>query len=454
MIRKVVAVWMMMAFFSSAAGAGWLGDVLLGAASGIGDRAVRDAMETGYERGKASIARRGEPGKEAEHRAGDGAAPEGRSAGARIPGPGTKGTASRTGKRAIAPSEVQSRYDFLPGDRVMFFDDFADTDAGEFPRRWTMKGPDINTWKVPLEVARYDGRKWVRYRPSNDRKDVVSSFYARLNCGKDLPETFTVEFDAVLPPFDGTDQCPEYRVLMINHGGRFRYHDFKSTGSNVVRIGSIGAFAGSTRLDYERGDGQVHRVAIAVNGTSVKAYLDEELVVNDPEGIERPVTLIGMELAYQTGRDLLPLMFTNFRVAAGGKEMKAALATDGRIVTRGIRFETGSDVLLPSSIPTLSAVKKLLEENPGLAFSVEGHTDDQGEAAVNQPLSERRAAAVTSWLEARGIARDRLRTKGWGSTRPAGANDSTEGRANNRRVEFVKIDPTPTPTTSAERPAR
>jgi hypothetical protein len=98
-----------------------------------------------------------------------------------------------------------------------------------------------------------------------------------------------------------------------------------------VRIGSIGAGSGNTRLDFERGDGQVHRVAIRVNGLSVKAYLDEEMVVNDPEGIVRPVTVIGMELAYQTGAKILPLMFSNFRVAAGGNDTPEGQANNRRV---------------------------------------------------------------------------------------------------------------------------
>ena len=117
-------------------------------------------------------------------------------------------------------------------------------------------------------------------------------------------------------PYDGKERKPEYRVLLINHGAGYRSLDYEAASSNVVRIGSWGASSGNTSLPYERGDGQVHRVSILVEGRSVKAYLDEELVINDPAGIVRPVTVVGMELAYQTGPDILPLMFTDFRLAA------------------------------------------------------------------------------------------------------------------------------------------
>jgi len=132
-------------------------------------------------------------------------------------------------------------------------------------------------------------------------------------------------------------------------------------------------------------------------------------------------------------------MFTNFRVAEGGKEIQSALDTDGKIVTHGILFDTGSDRIRPESLPTLKGILALLEKDPALKFSIEGHTDNQGGKGVNQPLSERRAAAVKEWLAGKGIAADRLRTKGYGDSKPIDKNDSPEGRANNRRVEFLKI---------------
>jgi hypothetical protein len=331
LIRNMVASSFVLVLFAPAAGAGWLGDVLLRTATGLGDRAVRESSEKGYERAKESLSRRGEPGREGERRPGAALETTAAVADRSVPSALPAGKGGVPPKKGIDLADVASRYDFVPGDRVIFFDDFLGTEVGEFPRRWVLKGPDQNSWKAPLEVARYDGRHWARYRPSNDRKDVVSSFYVRLNPGKDMPERFTVEFDAVLPPFDGTDQRPQYRVLMINHGREYQGHDYGSTRSNVVRIGSIGAGSGNTRLDFERGDGQIHRVAISVNGSSVKAYLDQELVVNDPEGIVRPVTVIGMELAYQTGAKILPLMFTNFRVAAGGNDTPEGQATNHQV---------------------------------------------------------------------------------------------------------------------------
>ena len=237
MLRAGIAVSMVL-LFAPAAMAGWLGDAVSGAGESLGGRAVWDVTDRAYEEAIGSIGRRGES---------RGTAPAG----------GEEAASRKTG---IRPGDVSSGYDFVSGVRELFFDDFRDTDSGGFPARWTLKGPDANSWKAPLEVARYGGRNWVRYRPSNGAKDVLSSLYIRMDAGMDLPDRFTVEFDAVLPPFNGKDRKPEYRVLLINHGSRYRSLDYEAAPSNVVRIGSCGASSGNTDLPFERGDGQVHRV--------------------------------------------------------------------------------------------------------------------------------------------------------------------------------------------------
>ena len=171
----------------------------------------------------------------------------------------------------------------------------------------------------------------------------------------------------------------------------------------------------------------------------MKGYIDEQRVVNDPDGITRPIRMVGVSLVSQGGVPTDRLMITNFRLAEGGKEIKSALDTDGKIVTHGILFDTGKSEIKPESMPTLRAILALLEGIPALRFSIEGHTDNQGGNAINQPLSEARAAAVKDWLVAKGTPADRLQTRGHGESRPMDSNATPEGRANNRRVEFVKF---------------
>jgi outer membrane protein OmpA-like peptidoglycan-associated protein len=80
-----------------------------------------------------------------------------------------------------------------------------------------------------------------------------------------------------------------------------------------------------------------------------------------------------------------------------------------------------------------------MEQNPDLKLRVEGHTDNQGGAAANQALSEKRAQAVVSWLTSHGVTAIRLKAQGFGQTKPVADNGTEEGRAKNRRVELAKI---------------
>jgi len=133
------------------------------------------------------------------------------------------------------------------------------------------------------------------------------------------------------------------------------------------------------------------------------------------------------------------LMFTNFRLAEGGKDIQSALDTDGKIITHGILSDTGKDIIKPESLPTLKSILKILNNDPELKFSIEGHTDNQGSKGINQPLSEKRAEAVRAWFVYKGIAEERLKTKGFGDSQPIDSNKTPKDRANNRRVEFVKF---------------
>jgi outer membrane protein OmpA-like peptidoglycan-associated protein len=87
----------------------------------------------------------------------------------------------------------------------------------------------------------------------------------------------------------------------------------------------------------------------------------------------------------------------------------------------------------------INEIVKLMKDHPEINFSVEGHTDSDGEAAFNQNLSERRADAVVAEMVMLGIDKLRLTSKGFGESVPIDTNNTPEGKANNRRVEFVKI---------------
>lgn len=104
-----------------------------------------------------------------------------------------------------------------------------------------------------------------------------------------------------------------------------------------------------------------------------------------------------------------------------------------------INFETGEATIQPESKPVIDQVASMLEQNPSLKISIEGHTDNTGTVQGNKTLSEARAKAVLTALTTKGISKDRLQSKGWGQSKPVAGNNTEEGRAQNRRVEIVKL---------------
>lgn len=107
------------------------------------------------------------------------------------------------------------------------------------------------------------------------------------------------------------------------------------------------------------------------------------------------------------------------------------------LLRKKVEFETGKDILLPVSIPVLEEALSVLNQAPNLKISIGGHTDNAGDAAANQSLSERRARAVLEWFASNEIVRDRLSSAGFGQTKPIAPNTTEQGRAQNRRVEII-----------------
>lgn len=119
--------------------------------------------------------------------------------------------------------------------------------------------------------------------------------------------------------------------------------------------------------------------------------------------------------------------------------MKKAIDKDGRVALH-INFDVDKATLRSDAKPVVAEIDKLLAANPALKLSIEGHTDNSGTAAHNRELSSARAASVRDALVALGIDASRLSSKGFGQDKPIADNGTEAGRAQNRRVELVKVD--------------
>lgn len=338
------------------------------------------------------------------------------AAGASGGGAASGGTATPEAKAAaMKPGEgAWANYDFKPGDRILYVDDFTKDEVGDFPRRMEFKAG-------ALEIVEWQGARWLR--ASDD-----SRFFLVLP--EVLPQRYTVEFDFAVPGgtmwlFSGENQ--NKRVMLSS------YYGLAEVYNSANGVHAKGNFATQSKEDRAA----VRRARLLVDGNYMKVYVGDKRILNVPNAEMERTNKIGFWVDASTTD---PAMFGNFRVAAGGKKLYDAIAESGRVATQGIYFDTGSDRVRPESSPTLKEIAAMLTEHEDLKLTIEGHTDNVGAAAANQSLSEKRAAAVKAVLvSSYGVDAGRLESKGLGASKPATKNDTAEGRQTNRRVELVKM---------------
>ena len=130
---------------------------------------------------------------------------------------------------------------------------------------------------------------------------------------------------------------------------------------------------------------------------------------------------------------------SNLRIAESGMDARSQLIQKGVYSTTGIYFESGSATIKPESAGILKEIAGIMHDHPDMKIIIKGHTDGDGNQAANEVLSKKRAEAVKAVLSrSYSIDNERMETEGKGASRPVSSNDTEEGKAQNRRVEFVK----------------
>jgi len=311
-----------------------------------------------------------------------------------------------------------ANYDFVPGDEVLFFEDYSDDRVGDFPRR-------LEWIRGNMEIVEWEGRRLLRATASN------SQFAILLPGG--VPERFTIEIEIHDPSTEGgtkilTEEAPEngnYKGAHVNFGSW--------RGSGLWEDGDPLSSVQDERITEEIMAGR-----IMVDGAYAKVYLNEKRIANAP----RVELVRGDRISFViSASDSRPIYIGDIRIAGGGRDLYDKLAAEGRVATQGILFDVDSDRIQPESTPTLEEIGTMLEEHPDLRIAIEGHTDSTGNDDHNLDLSIRRAVAVREYLiDAYGIEASRLEADGFGETQPVGDNESPEGRQQNRRVELVVLD--------------
>ena len=352
--------------------------------------------------------------------------------------------ADGTKANAKAASEW-NKFDFVPGDEVVFYDQLIGEKLGEFPSQWELIDGEA-------EIQKVGGENVIALLNDTRIMPLIEPMWNY------LPEVYTIEFDYYeFYEDEGDDYGRLQFKIMPSSEHNLTWELFEVYFDNYITKSNHVAWQDDSKVIVTHADGNAittgqgysndnkleavefnkwHHISLSVNKRAIKVYYDQTRVANIPNYKNPKGGFFGF--VYTGGRTEQPAYIKNIRFAKGAVPLYDRMMTDGKFVTYGITFDVGKAVIKPESMGEINRIVALMNENPSLKFEVQGHTDSTGNAASNQKLSEERANAIVAKLVEMGIAKDRLTAVGKGQTNPIAGNDTDEGRAKNRRVEFIK----------------
>ncbi len=340
---------------------------------------------------------------------------------------GTAQASVSTEKPASVPTKkvIETAYaksDFVAGDEIFFDDTQEHEQMGEFPSQWDLL-------EGVAEIAVVDGAKAIVFPADGEIAPLMKDMNSY------LPEKFTLELDYwkfensysysyIVEFYQGNT-----RVLKLHFGNTTMSWDYRAPNSEDDRSG----YDESIFPTIQQEEAWNH-LAFSFNKRAMKIYVNGTRIANIPN-MQAPQRWSFK--AYRHQPEYL-VAIKGVRMAKGAVPLYDRMMSDGKFITYGITFDIGKSTIKPESMGEINRIVQLMTENPTLNFSVEGHTDATGNAASNQTLSEQRAQAIVDKLVELGIAQNRLTAVGKGQGNPIADNNTDEGRAKNRRVEFVK----------------
>jgi OOP family OmpA-OmpF porin len=349
---------------------------------------------------------------------------------------------SKNGTADASPSlKTYSKYDFVPGEKVVAYADFSQDEIGDFPNHWNTNGSG--------EIMTVEGKqgKWL-----NMGKE---GFYIPMFINS-LPDNFTLEYDVIFippPELKGANTSPfGFQLVSMDmkkepfEGGLTRAQfqinpymedfDYESYTKNGEKILSSNTHV----YGLERHHIHSYHVSVWRQKQRVRVYLDQDKVCDLPTVLSETETYNAIRFKTEFSNDGSNWLMSNIKLAVGAPDTRNKLMTEGKFSTTGILFDVNSAEIKAASYGTLKQIAQVLQDNAEVKIKIIGHTDSDGNAAANLSLSKQRADAVKAELAKDfGIDESRMQTDGKGQTQPVAPNTTLEGKAQNRRVEFIKL---------------
>jgi len=344
-----------------------------------------------------------------------------------------------------------SKFDFIPGEKVVAFEDFSQDAIGDFPAKWNTNSAG--------EVVTIDGTegKWLMLGPDGV---FYPEFITR------LPENFTLEFNlATTSEFSFYSGVLRTVIAELanpsktfsnwkgydgdkSKGLELGLHPNDAGGTQGIANFKVFESPGESTMKNEKSfpafhvpDHNLVKVSIWRQKSRLRLYVDDYKVWDLPKAFN-PATNYNFIAFSNQGyhQETNRFFVSNVRLAVGAPDTRSKLITEGKFSTTGILFDVNAANIKPESFGVLRDIAAVLAENASVKVEIIGHTDADGDDGSNLALSKKRAEAVREALvNDFAIDRSRLQTDGKGESEPASTNTTAEGKANNRRVEFVKL---------------
>ena len=334
---------------------------------------------------------------------------------------------------------VFKKFTFVPGNKVIFYDDFSKDPLGDFPANWETGGSG-----EVVSLSNETGN-WLSLQRRSGYMPSISTL---------LPENYTIEFDLVSNGYGKGNSSSKLFLSFLtkksyNMGGAGSIADIELLFYNYFSVSSVENFGSEAKIKVgnninrqmpELLNAKMH-ISIAVNKQRLRFWVNEEKMVDAPNIIQgnmgKYFIIEAMDILPEKGHFAA---ITNFRLAESGDDLRSKLMKDGKFSTSGIYFNTNSAVVKKESFGILKMIADFLKSDQNLKLNIVGHTDNVGEADFNKDLSIRRAETVKDILVKEfSINENRFQFSGKGESQPVDENNTEKGKANNRRVEFIKL---------------